>query len=141
MRRKLLAAAQYLGVKSDGATRLAAAASDHAKEVIRSAALEVAVSLLGTVQTHELCVDFLSTHPSGDRLLRLGFDRVEPRAEGELSGWRARRSIDPIAADDPAISRCQSAIAEQGVDELLETLNRNNQDLQTAKEVAEDAPG
>ena len=41
MRRKLLAVAQRLGVSSCKATRLAAAASDHAKDVTRSTALEL----------------------------------------------------------------------------------------------------
>ena len=36
MRRKLLAAAQRLGVSSIRATRLAAAASDHAKDVMQN---------------------------------------------------------------------------------------------------------
>ena len=42
MRRKLLAVAQRLGVNSIRATRLASAASDHAKDVTRNGALEVA---------------------------------------------------------------------------------------------------
>ena len=38
MRRKLLAVAQRFGVSSSKATRLAAAASDHAKDVTRNTA-------------------------------------------------------------------------------------------------------
>ena len=51
MRRKLLAVAQRLGVSSCKATRLAAAASDHAKDVTRSTALELLVGLNGSAST------------------------------------------------------------------------------------------
>ena len=42
-------------------------------------------------------------------------------------------------ASDGAIEFCQAVIAEQGVEELVEALNTNNQALQAAKEVAEEA--
>ena len=40
---------------------------------------------------------------------------------------------------DAAISWCQAAIAEQGVEELVEALHANNQALQAAKEAEEGA--
>ena len=69
MRRKLLVAAQRLGVSSGKATRLAAAASDHAKDVTRNAALEVLVGLSGSASAQELCVDFAATYPGADHLV------------------------------------------------------------------------
>ena len=77
MRRKLLAVAQRLGITSNKATRLAAAASDHAKDVTRKAVLEVRVDLHGSNQANELCIDFLSSHPGVANSLRLAFDRIE----------------------------------------------------------------
>jgi signal transduction histidine kinase/DNA-binding response OmpR family regulator len=140
MRRKLLAAAQHLGVNSNPATRLAAAASDHAKEVTRNGTtLEVLVWLRGSAPAQELCVDFLSNHQGADRFLGLGFDRVEPLADGLQRGWRGCCKVAPIAVTDPAVSVCQKEIAEQSVEELLEALHTNNQALQAAKEVAEEA--
>jgi len=139
MRRKLLAAAQRLGASSTRATRLAAAASDHAKDVTRRAVLEVLVGLSGAASAQELCIDFLSTYRGVDQLLRLGFDRVEPLIEGQRRGWRACCKIDPIAVADPAISGCQALIAEQGVEELVEALHANNQALQAAKDAEEGA--
>ena len=139
LRRKLLAVAQHLGVNSIRATRLAAAASDHAKDVTRNASLEVSVELCGSTQAEELCVNFLTTHCGTDALLRVGFDGVEPLIQGERQGWRASCRIDPIAASDPVVSWCQAAMAEQGVEELVEALNANNQALQSAKEAEEGA--
>jgi two-component system, sensor histidine kinase and response regulator len=139
MRRKLLAAAQRLGVSTSKATRLAAAASDHAKDVTRNAALEVHVGLSGSASAQELGVNFAATHPGADALLRVGFDRVEPLIDGQRRGWRAYCKVDPITLADPAISWCQTVIAEQGVDELVEALHANNQALQAAKEAEEDA--
>ena len=139
LRRKLLAVAQHLSVNSIRATRLAAAASDHAKDVTRNASLEVSVELCGSTQAEELCVNFLTTHCGTDALLRVGFDGVEPLIQGERQGWRASCRINPIAVSDPHVSWCQGAIAEQGVEELVEALNANNQALQSAKEAEEDA--
>lgn len=141
MRRKLLAVAQRLGVNSQPATRLAAAASDHAKEVTRNAPLEVRVLLSDSGAAPELCVDFLATHPnpSAGRFLRLGFGRVERLTDSHQHGWRACCTVDPIALTHTTTSWCQTALAEQGVEELLEALNANNQALQEAKEVAEEA--
>jgi two-component system, sensor histidine kinase and response regulator len=139
MRRKLLAVAQRLGVNSSKATRIAAAASDHAKDVTRNAALEMLVGLSGSASAQELCVDFAATHPGADTLLHVGFDGVEPLIDGQRRGWRASCKIDPIAMADPAISWCQAVIAEQGVDELVEALHANNQALQAAKEAEEGA--
>ena len=45
----------------------------------------------------------------------------------------------PIAMTDPAISWCQTMIAEQGVEELVEALHANNEALQAAKEAEEGA--
>ena len=139
MRRKLLAVAQRLGVSSIKATRLAAAASDHAKAVTRNTALEMLVRLTGSASAQELCFDFVATHRGTEALSRGGFDRVEPLIEGERQGWRAYCKIDPIAMADPAISWCQAVIAEQGVEELVEALHANNEALQAAKEAEEGA--
>ena len=139
MRRKLLAVAQRLGVSSSKATRLAAAASDHAKDVTRNTALELLVGLNGSASAQELCFDFAATHRGTDAFLHRGFDRVEPLIEGERQGWRASCRIDPIAVSDAAISWCQAAIAEQSVEELVEALHANNQALQAAKEAEEGA--
>jgi two-component system, sensor histidine kinase and response regulator len=139
MRRKLLVTAQRLGLSSGKATRLAAAASDHAKDVTRNTALEVLVGLSGSASAQELCVDFAATHPGTDVLLRVGFDQVEPLIDGQRRGWRASCKMDPIAMAHPAISLCQAVIAEQGVEELVEALHANNQALQAAKEAEEGA--
>ena len=139
MRRKLLAVAQRLGINSNKATRLAAAASDHAKDVIRKAVLEVRVDLHGSNQANELCIDFLSSHPGVANSLRLVFDRIESRAEADRRGWRACCEIEPIAFTDPAISWCEDTIAEQGVEELVEALHANNQALHAAKDAEEGA--
>ena len=139
MRRKLLAVAQRLGVSSCKATRLAAAASDHAKDVIRGTPLELLVGLNGGASTQELCFDFAATHRGTDASLLRGFDRVEPLIEGEREVWRAFCRIDPIALSDAAISWCQAAIADQSVEELVEALHTNNQALQAAKEAEEGA--
>jgi two-component system, sensor histidine kinase and response regulator len=139
MRRKLLVTAQRLGVSSSKATRIAAAASDHAKDVTRNAALEVLVGLSGSASAQELCVDFAATYPGDDTLLHVGFDGVEPLIDGQRRGWRASCKIDPITMADPAIAWCQTVIAEQGVEELVESLHANNQALQAAKEAEEGA--
>ena len=139
MRRKLLAVAQRLGVSSSKATRLAAAASDHAKDVTRNTGLELLVGLNGSASAKELCFDFAATHRGTDAFLQRGFDRVEPMIEGEPRGWRASCRIDPIVVSDTAISWCQAAIAEQSVEELVEALHANNQALQAAKEAEEGA--
>jgi two-component system, sensor histidine kinase and response regulator len=139
MRRKLLAIAQRLGITSNKATRLAAAASDHAKDVTRKAQLEVRVDLHGPNQANELCIDFLSSHPGIGNSLRLVFDRIESRTEGDRRGWRAYCEIEPIASTDPAISWCKGTIAEQGVEELVEALHANNQALHAAKDAEEGA--
>jgi two-component system sensor histidine kinase/response regulator len=139
MRRKLLVVAQRLGVSSIRATRLAAAASDHAKDVTRNTTLELLVGLIGSASEQELCVDFASSHRGSDALLHQGFDRVEPLTEGERPGWRASCRIDPMAVSDAAITSCQAVIAEQSVEELMESLHTNNQALQAAKEAQEEA--
>lgn len=123
MRRKLRAVAQRLGVSSGKATRLAAAASDHAKGVIRSTSLEVVVGLSGSGAGQELWVEFAATHLGINALLEAGFDRVEPLIDAKRRGWRASCKIDPIAVGNPTISWCQAVIAEQSVEELVETLH------------------
>jgi hypothetical protein len=123
MRRKLLAVAQRLGLSSSRATRLAAAASDHAKGVIQSTALEMLVGLSGSGAEQALYVNFAATHPGVDALLQVGFDRVEPLINDQRSGWRASCKIDPIAMGNPTISWCQAVIAEQSVEELVEALH------------------
>jgi hypothetical protein len=123
MRRKLRAVAQRLGVSSSRATRLAAAASDHAKGVIRSTALEVLVGLSGSGAGQELRVEFAATHPGANASLNAGFDRVEPLIDAQRRGWRASCMIDPIAMGNPTISWCQAVIAEQNVEELVEALH------------------
>ena len=140
MRSKLLSVAQRLGVSSIKATRLAAAASDHAKAVIQNTALEMLVRLNGSASAQELCFDFATTHRGTETLSRGGFDRVEPLIEGERHGWRAVCNIDTNAALNPEnIKLCKGVIAEQSVDELLETLRANNQALQATKEAEEAA--
>ena len=62
-----------------------------------------------------------------------------PWIEGERRGWRAYCEIEPIASTDPAISWCEATIAEQGVEELVEALNANNQALHAAKDAEEGA--
>jgi two-component system, sensor histidine kinase and response regulator len=139
MRRKLLAVAQLLGVNSIRATRLASAASDHAKDVTRNGALEVGVELGGSTQAEELCVDFLTSGPSAEKSLNLGFDRVEPLTNGETRGWRAICHVAADGASEGKISRCRTVMAEQGVEELVEALHANNQALQAAKGAEEGA--
>ena len=139
MRRKLLAVAQRFGVSSIKATRLAAAASDHAKDVIRNTALELLVGLNGSESAQELCFDFTAVHRGTDAFLHRGFDRVEPLIEGKRQGWRASCRVDPITVVDGVISWCQTVIAEKGVDELIEALHANNRALQAAKEAEEGA--
>ena len=95
------------------------------------------VALIGAGPTQEFCVDFLAADPRTDKLLRLGFDRVEPLIDGQRCGWRVCCKIDPIAMADPAIAWCQTVIAEQSVEELVEALHANNQALQAAKEAEE----
>jgi two-component system sensor histidine kinase/response regulator len=139
MRRKLLVVAQRLGVSSIRATRLAAAASDHARAVTQNTTLKLVVGLNGSVSEQELCVDFASSHRGTDAFLHQGFDRVALLIEGERPGWRASCRIDPMALSDAAISSCQAVIAEQSVEELMESLHANNQALQAAKEAEEGA--
>jgi hypothetical protein len=57
MRRKLLAVAQRLGMNTIHSTRLAAAASDHAKAAIKHVVLELRVALNRESATQELSVD------------------------------------------------------------------------------------
>ena len=140
MRRKLLAVARRLGVSSTKATQLVAAASDHAKAVVRNTALEMLVRLNGSASAQELCFDFATTHRGTETLSRGGFDRVEPLIEGERQGWRAVCHIDTNGALNPEnIKLCKGVIAEQSVDELLEALRANNQALQATKEAEEAA--
>jgi two-component system sensor histidine kinase/response regulator len=137
LRRKLLAAAHLLGVNSIRATRLAAAASDHAKDVMHKEGVELKVALDGAGAAPFLCVDFLTSGSSAEKYLRLGFDRVEPLIDGR--GWRAICQVGGDAASDRKISQCRDVLAEQGVEELVEALHGNNQALQAAKEAEEGA--
>jgi two-component system, sensor histidine kinase and response regulator len=140
MRRKLLAVAQRLGMNTIRSTRLAAAASDHAKAAIKRGVLELRVALNRESATQELCVEFINVERIADNALELGFDRVERLVDGKGRGWRGHCLIPQTAgASDGAIEFCQAVIAEQGVEELVEALNTNNQALQAAKEVAEEA--
>jgi two-component system, sensor histidine kinase and response regulator len=137
LRRKLLAVAQHLGVNSIRATRLAAAASDHAKDVMHNKGVEVMVALDGAGAAPLLCVDFLTPGSSAEKYLRLGFDGVEPLIDG--CGWRAICQVGGDAASDRKISQCRDVMAEQSVEELVEALHGNNQALQAAKEAEEGA--
>jgi two-component system sensor histidine kinase/response regulator len=140
MRRKLLAVAQRLGLSTGRSTRLAASASDHAKTVIAGGPLELRVSLTKEGSAQELCVDFLATSIEPVRFLDLGCDRVERLTDGEGHGWRGCCALaDGKTVFDAVIAKCQALIAEQGVDELVEALHANNEDLQAAKDVAEEA--
>src|SRR5262249_50213847 len=118
MRRKLLAVAQRLGMNTIRSTRLAAAASDHAKAAIKHGALELRVGLNRESASQELWVEFHSVERSPDRVLALAFDRVEPLVDGKGRGWRGCCSIPQGAAADGVIECCQRVIAEQGVEEL-----------------------
>src|SRR5262245_10382289 len=140
MRRKLLAVAQRLGFSAGRGTRVAASASDYTKTGVGKEPLEVRVSLTRASATQELWVDFLDATETPRKFLDLGFDRVEKLLDGEGHGWRGCCPlVEGKALSDAAIARCQAVIAEQGVDELVEALNANNQALQVAKEVAEEA--
>jgi two-component system sensor histidine kinase/response regulator len=140
MRRKLLGVAQRLGMTTIRSTRLAAAASDHAKTAIKHGALELRVALNRESAMQELCVEFLNGKRIADKALELGFDRVEPLLDAKGGGWRGHCLIpQTVAVSDGAIEFCQAVMAEQDVDELVEALNTNNQALQAAKDVAEEA--
>jgi two-component system, sensor histidine kinase and response regulator len=140
MRRKLLAVAQSLGVSSSKSTRISAAASDYAKTVTGHDALELRIGLTGSGSEQAFCVEFLSAQRGPDKFLDLGFDRVEPVIEGGRQCLRASCKIDTNTALNPEnIKRCQVAIADQSVDELLEALRANNQALQATKESEEAA--
>src|SRR5262245_7831527 len=138
MRRKLLAVAQQLGLGTIRSTRLAGAASDHAKTIIKNGSLELRVALNGEKSTQELCVEFVSVEPNPTQVLEPGFDRIESLADGK--GWRGCCSLHHSAAvADADIARSQAIISEQGVGELVEALHANNQALQVAKEAEESA--
>ena len=122
MRRKLRAVGQRLGCSSGKATRLAAAASDHAKSAIRSTSLEVLIGLSGSGAGQELCVEFVASNPEANAL-QAGFDRVEPLIDGRRRGWSAFCKIEPSAIGDPTIAWCQAVIAEQNVEEVVEALH------------------
>jgi two-component system sensor histidine kinase/response regulator len=140
MRRKLLAVAQRLGMNTIGSTRLAAAASDHAKAALKHGALELRIALNRESASQELWVEFHSVERSSDRVLALAFDRVEPLVDGEGRGWRGCCSLHhSAAATDADIARCQAMISEQDIGELVEALHANNQALQAAKEAEESA--
>jgi len=140
MRRKLLAVAHRLGISASRGSRLAASASDYAKTATGHGALELRIGLTGAGSEQEFCVEFLTAQRGPDTFLDLGFDRVEPLIEAEARGWRGFCKINQgEAAPDADIAQCQAVIAEQGVEELVEALHANNQALQEAKEVAEEA--
>ena len=140
MRRKLLAVAQRLGMNTIRSTRLAAAASDHAKAAIKHGVLELQVALSQEGATQELCVEFINSERAPDKMLELGFDRVESLVDGRGPCWRGHCLIpQTVAASDGAIESCRAVMSEQGVEQLVEALNTNNQALQAAKEVAEEA--
>lgn len=138
VRRKLLAVAERLGLSSSRSARLAAAASDHVKDVMRKEALELRVALSGTGATQELCVDFIGETGSA-KFLQLGFDRVQSLSDGKTRGWRAYCELNSDAPSDGQTEACRAVIAEQGVEELNETLQASNQALQAAKDIAEEA--
>jgi two-component system sensor histidine kinase/response regulator len=140
MRHKLLAVARRLGFSTGHSTRLASAASDYAKTVVGRRAFELRVVLMREGATQELWADFLETSDVPGKFLDLGFDRVEKLLDGEGWGWRGCCMLsEGKAVSDGDITRCQALIAEQGVEELVEALNANNQALQAAKEMAEEA--
>jgi two-component system sensor histidine kinase/response regulator len=136
MRQKLRDVAERIGMNASRSARLAAAASDHAKEAMRSGIIQVGIALGGTGEGQELCVDFRSEGGS-DKFLQLGFDRVERLTDGGAWGWRAYCDVDHVS--DEEISACRALIAEHGVEELNEALQANNKALQAAKDVAEEA--
>jgi len=140
MRRKLLAVAQQLGLTAGRSTRLAGSASDYAKTVVVKGPLELRVSLAKEGAAQELYVDFLDASRTSGKYLDLGFDRVEKLLDGEGQGWRGCCQIaEDKAISDAVIAKCQAVVAEQGVNELVEALHANNEALQAAKDVAEEA--
>ena len=115
LRRKLRAVAQRFGITSSKATRLAAAASDHAKGVIQSTALEMLVGLSGSGAEQALYVDFAAhdrgrfTGPGGaERLLAVHRRRVARR--------QVRTAIDcgTVVAAVTFLAEPRNASLEQG---------------------------
>jgi two-component system sensor histidine kinase/response regulator len=139
IRSKLLAVSQRLGVNSIRATQLAAATSDHARDVMHNEGVELRVALGGAGAAPFLCVDFLTSGSGAEKYLRLGFDRVEPLTDGRVRGWRAICRVGGNAASETNISQCREVMAEQSVEELVEALHGNNEALQAAKEAEEKA--
>jgi two-component system sensor histidine kinase/response regulator len=135
MRRKLLGVAQRLGIDSIKSVKLAAAASDYAKEASQNGPVELQV----TLNSAALCVDLLTVNSTTDTFLRAGFDRVEALIDKQNRGWRGFCQVAVDAVADAEISGCQTIMAEQSVDELLEALHANNQALQSAKDAEESA--
>ena len=83
MRRKLLTVAERLGFSAGRSARLAAAASDYAKTVVRHEALKLRLVLMREGATQELCADFLDASDAPGKFLDLGFDRyLRHRAAG-----------------------------------------------------------
>src|SRR5262249_22964506 len=135
MRRKLLGVAQRLGINSIKSVKLAAAASDYAKKASQNGPVELQV----TLNSAALCVDLLTVNSTTNTFLRAGFDRVEALIDKQNRGWRGfcQVAVDTVA--DAEIAGCQTIMAEQSVDELLEALHANNQALQSAKDAEESA--
>src|SRR5262245_24820218 len=117
MRQKLRATAETIGLNSSRSARLAAAASDHAKEATRSGAVQCSAALVGNGTVQELRVEFL-TEGGSDKFLQLGFDRVERLLNGEVRGWRAYCEVGDVS--ERQIADCRALMAEQGVEELNE---------------------
>jgi len=136
MRQKLRSTAERIGLSSSRSARLAAAASDHAKEAMRSGSVKCNAALVGSGTTQQLLVEFLAEGGS-DKFLQLGFDRVERLLNGGPRGWRAYCEVGDVS--DRQVADCQVLMAEQRVEELNEALHANNQALQVAKDLAEEA--
>ncbi len=140
MRRKLFDLSQRLGLSQSRSGRIAAASSDHVKTASQRAPVEVRIAVAGNGTSQELVVDFIGIGSAPDAFLMHGFDRVERLTDGEHGSLRAISSLaDDFSPDDAAIAKCRALVAERSVDELVEALHANNEALQAAKDVAEEA--
>jgi Na+-transporting NADH:ubiquinone oxidoreductase subunit NqrF len=107
MRQKLRATAEQLGLNSNRSARLAAAASDHAKDAMRGGPVGCSAALVGGGATQKLCVEFVAG--GSGKFLRLGFDRVERLVN---DGWRAYCEVEAVS--DQQVADCRALMAEQG---------------------------
>ncbi len=140
MRRKLFAIAKTLGISGVRCARLASAVSDHAKALVKAGPVDIDVGLSGSGVAQELCVTTLGNARSDTRYLDAGFGRVEAFDKGDRLGWCGYCRRGPTSdVSESQFAKCQDIIAEQSVDELIETLKVSNEEAQCAKMEAEEA--